>query len=171
MSKLRALIPIQEASVRHAAGESLRSLAAAYGVNPHTLSKHLKRHSLPVRTPTDARVLSLKQHPRKKPYKGGQKAASRTLYENKKAFIRDHRVSLGCQDCGENHPSCLDLHHLDPATKHPHLKTRMLDDGTGRRTYKGWLQMSYDDIEAELQKCVVLCSNCHKKRHWKEEPI
>lgn len=28
--------------------------------------------------------------------------------------------------------------------------------------------MSYAAIETELQKCIVLCSNCHKKRHWEE---
>ncbi len=168
MAKLRSKIPVQEAAARHAAGESLRSLAAGYGVTVHTLSRHLKRAGNEVRSKRDANLLSLKQHPRKKPYLGGHAKAARRVYEDKKRLVQNHRNTRGCQDCGFNHPAALDLHHLDPATKHPFLKTRMLQDGTGRRTYRGWYAMSFVDIEKELAKCIVLCSNCHRIREWEE---
>lgn len=61
-----------------------------------------------------------------------------------------------CQDCGGVfHQSAYDFHHLDPSVK---------DDNPSRllRTSKG---------REELKKCVLLCANCHRLRHFTEEPI
>jgi len=29
-------------------------------------------------------------------------------------------------------------------------------------------KFTYEEIMRELQNCMVLCSNCHKKLHWEE---
>lgn len=58
-----------------------------------------------------------------------------------------------CQECG--YSAChaaLEFHHLDPAEKDFHLARA----GHSR---------SWERVRAELDKCVMLCSNCHKEVH------
>ena len=66
-------------------------------------------------------------------------------------------------DCGQEFPSCvMDFHHLDEESKDPTLKKR------GQRHQSMLEQMSkwsMARIDAELERCVVLCSNCHRIRH------
>lgn len=58
-----------------------------------------------------------------------------------------------CIKCGEGDPSCLELHHTDPSTK---------EDAVSNMVCRGF---SWENILVEISKCVVLCSNCHKKYH------
>ena len=61
-----------------------------------------------------------------------------------------------CIDCNlVDDPCVYDFHHLDPAQKDFAISTQ------GRCH-------SWEKIEAELKKCVLLCSNCHRKRHNKQ---
>jgi 5-methylcytosine-specific restriction endonuclease McrA len=69
-------------------------------------------------------------------------------------FLREYKATLACADCGEGHPATLDFHHLNPAEKE-----RSLGD-IGKQ---GW---SRKKVIAEIAKCVTLCANCHRKRHW-----
>ena len=57
-----------------------------------------------------------------------------------------------CALCGEDHPSCLDFHHPDGT------KEFNLADGAS-------LARSWKKIQAEAERCVVLCANCHRKHH------
>lgn len=60
-----------------------------------------------------------------------------------------------CQDCGGKfHPIVYDFHHLDPDTK---------EFGWGKLRIKQW-----DAITNELDKCILLCSNCHRIRHTED---
>ena len=55
-------------------------------------------------------------------------------------------------DCGEKFPSvAMDFHHLDENKKDP-----------GFANLKTW---SMKRINEELDKCIVLCANCHRIRH------
>jgi hypothetical protein len=68
-------------------------------------------------------------------------------------FINDYKSTRGCALCRENrHPAALDLHHLDPATKHPSLKV-------GGRAMASLPML---EIPAECAKCLVLCATCHR---------
>ena len=61
-----------------------------------------------------------------------------------------------CLDCGFDdldHPEVFDFDHRDPAEKHPRLKTRV-----------GTMGLSSALREAELAKCDLVCSNCHRTR-------
>jgi hypothetical protein len=69
-------------------------------------------------------------------------------------FIQAYKAALACVDCGESHVATLDFHHLDPSEKE-----RSLGD-IGKY---GW---SRTKALAEIAKCVILCANCHRKRHW-----
>ncbi|HSI20566.1 MAG TPA: hypothetical protein VLA04_02560 [Verrucomicrobiae bacterium] len=69
-------------------------------------------------------------------------------------FIEEIKANLSCEVCGENHPRCLDFHHRDPAQK------KALIGGIARK--KSWKK---ERIIEEINKCSVLCSNCHRKYH------
>jgi hypothetical protein len=56
-----------------------------------------------------------------------------------------------CICCGYNqHPGVLDFHHLDQSTK---------EFGIGTRGYT----RSWEKIKAELDKCILVCANCHRE--------
>lgn len=58
-----------------------------------------------------------------------------------------------CHDCGGTFPQCVyEFHHLDPSKK----------DWNPSQS----LTHSVERMWKELDKCIMLCSNCHKIRHW-----
>ena len=58
-----------------------------------------------------------------------------------------------CVACGiKYHYAAMDLHHLDPSLK---------KDSIGNLTKAGKLE----EIREEIEKCVVLCANCHRLFH------
>jgi predicted HNH restriction endonuclease len=57
-----------------------------------------------------------------------------------------------CTDCGgEFHPAVYDFHHTDPNTKEGHIKD--------------FIKLGLKGARSELDKCVLLCANCHRTRH------
>lgn len=67
-----------------------------------------------------------------------------------------------CQRCAETHPGILDFHHIDPETKLFNIGKALNVDGN--------LKITDADILQEIQKCELLCRNCHGKHHisWTE---
>ena len=64
------------------------------------------------------------------------------------------KSTFSCARCGEGDASCLDFHHRNPDEK---------SDELGRAIWiNGW---SKKRILQEIDKCVVLCANCHRKLH------
>ena len=58
-----------------------------------------------------------------------------------------------CNDCQQSFPDCVyDFHHLDPKQKDTNPSEL--------------LKKSFDKAKDELDKCVLLCSNCHRLRHF-----
>ena len=56
-----------------------------------------------------------------------------------------------CQICGYNrHQGALELHHLNSKTK----EFGISDKGYTR---------SWEKVRAELDKCVLVCANCHRE--------
>lgn len=66
-------------------------------------------------------------------------------------YVASYKSTHGCLLCEEKHPSALDLHHIDPEIKDSALSQMLFN--------------CKDKIDAEIAKCVVLCSNCHRKHH------
>jgi hypothetical protein len=80
-------------------------------------------------------------------------------YRHFKGVERKHKLrkwltdnNSACVICGENDPVCLDFHHSDPSTKEMSMSK-------GFRTY------GIDRVIKEIDKCVLLCANCHRKLH------
>ena len=69
------------------------------------------------------------------------------------AWLREKKSQRGCADCEERDPVVLDFHHRDPSTKQGNFgdSLRML----GRKR-----------LAEEMDKCDVLCANCHRRRHY-----
>jgi len=67
------------------------------------------------------------------------------LKERAIAYLGGHCVLCGYDKC----PSAFDFHHLDPVEK---------DFVISAKT-------SWETIEPELKKCVLLCANCHREVH------
>jgi hypothetical protein len=68
-------------------------------------------------------------------------------------WFRDFKSTLQCIRCGEPDPICLDFHHRDPTQKDFSLYQ------AARRA------MGKKRILEEVEKCDVLCANCHRKLH------
>lgn len=71
-------------------------------------------------------------------------------------WFRRYKSGLQCADCGISHPALLQFHHRDRAEK-----SFTISKIVSRAT-------SVQQIMREIEKCDVLCVNCHAKRHWKE---
>ncbi len=99
-----------------------------------------------------------------------QKAYRKSHYENNRQkykdkarvwndkfldWWKDFKSELSCTNCGENHPAVLDFHHTDPKEKDSEV-SHLVSIGNKSR------------ILAEVAKCVVLCSNCHRIHHYNE---
>lgn len=82
-------------------------------------------------------------------------AQKRQAYWRKQELVWEYKAKVGCEECGENDPVVLDLHHPDPSTKHPRLKQRSKGNTL--------MCLPWADLLLELEKCVVLCSNCHRR--------
>lgn len=78
------------------------------------------------------------------------KAKVRERKEEIQAWIRSIKSTLSCS-CGESDPRVLDFHHKDPTKKSISI---------GSAAQYGW---SKDKILIEIEKCIPLCSNCHRK--------
>lgn len=75
--------------------------------------------------------------------------------ENKKWF-KEYKSKLFCEVCGENHIAVLDFHHKDRDLKLKNI-SEMIHSC-----------FSQEKIKKEIEKCKVLCSNCHRKLHYEE---
>jgi|DEB0MinimDraft_4_1074332.scaffolds.fasta_scaffold21582_2 hypothetical protein len=69
--------------------------------------------------------------------------------KERKAFLNS--LKEPCVICGESDPVVIDFHHIDPSTKTAGV--------TDLRNCKN------ETIIAEVQKCVCLCANCHRRVH------
>jgi hypothetical protein len=72
-----------------------------------------------------------------------------------RAWLSSVKSDLKCSGCPETHIACLDFHHENPEEKDLCVSTAIQN---------GW---SKERIMKEIEKCIVLCSNCHRKLHWK----
>jgi Zn ribbon nucleic-acid-binding protein len=79
-----------------------------------------------------------------------------------KDWIADTKQKVGCIKCGFSNPVALQFHHRDPSSK-------VFSIGNFVRRWH-----SVEEIAAEMDKCDVICANCHlilhhEKRHSKSK--
>lgn len=77
---------------------------------------------------------------------------------NRRKLIDTYKLERGCARCGYREDAvALDLDHADPATKVASVSDLL--------SYASW-----EGVLAELLKCRVLCSNCHRIKTHRETP-
>jgi hypothetical protein len=73
-------------------------------------------------------------------------------YQKRKQRIVDYMGGV-CEGCGQSYPLCVyDLHHIERGVK---------DYSFGGNAIKRPLE----ELKPELDKCALLCSNCHRILH------
>ncbi len=90
-------------------------------------------------------------------HKTSEKKYVRIRKRRIREWIRDYKKSLKCSICFENHPATIDFHHK-------YNKKFEI----GYMVANGY---SISRIKEELEKCQVLCSNCHRKLHYKNDNL
>ena len=79
------------------------------------------------------------------------------MYERKAAiyqYVQNMKSQLRRVDCGQRHPATLQFHQLN-------LEDKVFNISDAARHGTG-----LDRIKKEMQKCIVLCANCHLIRHY-----
>jgi hypothetical protein len=71
-----------------------------------------------------------------------------------RVWVNEYKQERGCNRCNETDPRCLDFHHLDEEEKQM---------AVGKMIYFGY---SKKRIANEIEKCIILCANCHRKEHY-----
>ena len=80
-------------------------------------------------------------------------AQSREARKRKKEWYNAIMADKNCVKCGESDVACLDWHHTDPTQKEAAVSYMLCNN-------------SKKAILEEIQKCICLCSNCHRKLHY-----
>lgn len=94
---------------------------------------------------------------RKQHVRAAVKRTQKCLQETREWF-RAFKASLKCSRCPENHPACLEFHHKDSTKKEIEVTKAVFSN-----------RWSIKRILEEIEKCEVLCCNCHRKLHYNEK--
>jgi len=70
-----------------------------------------------------------------------------------RAIIAEVKHEHGCVLCDETEPYCLDFHHLNGKDKVSNVSSMVAQ------------KVSVTKLKKEINKCVCVCANCHRKIH------
>jgi len=90
-------------------------------------------------------------------YLADQRERSARRVAERGQLIRSLKEGRPCACCGGYFPSpVLEWHHRDPAGKDGHVLRRKF-------------HVRLERLLAEVEKCDLLCANCHRLEHYEEE--
>lgn len=72
------------------------------------------------------------------------------------SWVREYKKGLCCERCGFSDYRALEFHHRNPTEKEFHIGDFAIHGG------------SIEKIKREIEKCNVLCANCHRIEHFIE---
>lgn len=76
--------------------------------------------------------------------------------EKIRGLILEYLQLHPCVVCGEDDPIVLEFDHIDQATKTKEISKYLSG-------HAGW-----DKVKDEIDKCRVLCANCHRRHTYKQ---
>jgi len=98
-----------------------------------------------------------KEHYQRNKKKFANRTRKRRI-ERSKWFVdyksQDHIV---CKECNESHPACIAFHHRNPNDKNNGVSELVI------------FAYPVEVILEEIDKCDILCHNCHNKFHWEND--
>lgn len=89
--------------------------------------------------------------------KSSEKAHVARRKKSIREWLEKYKTNLKCTLCQENHPATIDFHHKSGKE---FLISYMVANG-----------YSIKRVKKELEKCEVLCSNCHRKLHYSNKKL
>ena len=90
-------------------------------------------------------------------YLAKSKKSNKKYIKRNIEFVSEYKMQHGCLKCGyKEHPSALDFHHIDESKKEFNIGHMI------RQAF------SIKKIKTEIDKCDVLCANCHRIEHSRE---
>jgi len=88
---------------------------------------------------------------------GTHRQVTKARRKNKRRELRmkidEIKRRCGCRKCSEGDVVCLEFHHVDPNQKDFNLAAAIA------------YEWAWERVIAEINKCVCLCANCHRKLH------
>ncbi len=90
--------------------------------------------------------------------KNSEKAHVKRRKKEIRRWFENFKKKLKCIKCLENHPAVLEFHHNN-GEKENEISYMV---GNGH---------SIGSIKKEMGKCIVLCSNCHRKLHFNNKKL
>lgn len=83
------------------------------------------------------------------------KNRQRIRRDSNRKYLKELKLSLGCSICGYNKcPAALDYHHPD------NNKETSVSKAASSKGIKS--------LQKEIDKCILVCANCHRELHFKE---
>lgn len=89
-------------------------------------------------------------------YYYNNKTKYRDSSKRKRNLIKQYINNIkqkGCSMCGEKDIACLDFHHINNKVRD--VSSLIKNENLNK-------------VKLEIEKCIVLCSNCHRKLHYKQ---
>ncbi len=129
---------------------NIRPAAKKLGIGYSTLRKYIKFHGIEHNSRRKKNSL---------PFNRSKYFSERisNFRKRRKRELLEYAGGIICRECGydKDIPDVYEFHHLDPDKKDP-----------------SWYKMfannhSIEKIKSEIDKCIVLCANCHREMHWK----
>lgn len=78
--------------------------------------------------------------------------------EETRRFIWNYLSNHPCVGCDQDDPIVLDFDHVDPSTKKGSVSTLAFRD-----------RISREALQDEINKCVVMCAYCHRRKTAREQ--
>lgn len=72
----------------------------------------------------------------------------------RREFVNKLKIDRGCLDCEIKNPAVLDFHHTEPRKGGKCIPELVSETASLKR------------LMEEIARCVVLCANCHRIRHY-----
>ena len=122
--------------------------------------EYLEKKRLRDRTPEyrEKTRLRILKYSKTKKGRGNIKAQSRRRYERGREFILNFKKDKCCVFCGyKEHPEILQFHHQNRAEK--------------KKEISEMTTLSLKRVQSEIDKCILLCPNCHSLHHLKKEEL